>query len=71
MRHDPDDRWEPEIETGWCSHCKKPCDIIGIDNGIGAYEFWGHKGRDVQIDAVSDCCEEPVLDMDPAETSEI
>jgi hypothetical protein len=66
MRIDHDDRWEPETEHGWCSSCGKECTIIGVDDGIGPYEFWGQKGRDVQIIAVSDCCEESVLDIDPA-----
>lgn len=61
MKYDPDDRWEPEPETGICSHCNKECTVIGIDIGIGPYEFWGRKGTDSRLIPVSDCCEEEVL----------
>lgn len=63
MRHDPDDRYEPE--TGWCSECGKACTIIGIDEGIGPYEFWGQKGRNIDIRPASDCCEASVLEYEP------
>lgn len=65
MRHDL--RWEPEVETGWCSHCKKECDIISVDDGIGPYEMHGRRGIHRDIHPVSSCCEENVLDNDPDE----
>jgi len=67
MRHDSDDRWEPEEETGWCPHCKKECTIIGLDVGIGPYECHGRKGRHVDIVAASDCCELDFLEYEPEE----
>lgn len=41
----------------WCKECKQECDVIDVDFGIGAYEYWGAKGVHVDIQAVSDCCE--------------
>lgn len=61
---DWDDRrdfYEPEEETGRCTECGENCTVIGVDNGIGPYEFWGQKGTDVQIDLVSNCCEAKVI----------
>lgn len=49
---------------GICSACKEPCTVKIIDNGIGSYEYWGAKGRDIQLEAVSDCCEAPAYYKD-------
>jgi hypothetical protein len=54
------ENYEPEYETGVCSLCGETCDIRGVDEGIGPYEFWGIKGTDVQIVAASSCCSEPI-----------
>ena len=69
MKLDPDDRYEPDDEHGWCSCCRMPCIIIGVDEGIGGYEVWGFRGGDVDIRPASDCCKEPVLEYDPEEES--
>jgi hypothetical protein len=47
---------------GKCTECGQECNVIIIDFGIGAYEYWGATGIDSQIDAVSDCCEAPAVD---------
>lgn len=66
MRHDPHQYdYEPEVETGWCVHCHKECNIIECDEGIGPYEFWGQKRRHVDIRAASNCCEADVLEYEP------
>ena len=44
---------------GICSDCKEPCEVIIVDSGIGSYEYWGAKGTDVQLEAVSNCCNAP------------
>ena len=44
---------------GICSDCKEPCEVIIVDSGIGAYEYWGARGIDVQLEAVSNCCDAP------------
>ena len=41
----------------WCLECHQECDIITVDNGIGAYEFWGFPGFDTNLVEVSSCCE--------------
>ena len=48
---------------GKCTECGQPCNIILLDIGIGAYEYWGSKEYDIQIEAVSDCCEAPAVDI--------
>ena len=45
------------VEGPICGACDAPCKVIVADQGIGAYEFWGSKGTDVDLQAVSDCCE--------------
>lgn len=47
--------------NGTCTACGQPCKVGIIDNGIGAYEFWGDKCVDIQLEAVSDCCEAPAV----------
>jgi hypothetical protein len=41
-----------------CKCCEKPCEVISVDFGIGAYEYWGATGVDVNIQEVSLCCED-------------
>lgn len=43
--------------NGTCKACGHPCKVGIIDNGIGRYEFWGDKCVDIQLEAVSNCCE--------------
>ncbi len=31
---------------GYCKECGQEVDIYFVDNGIGAYEYWGAKGTD-------------------------
>jgi hypothetical protein len=47
---------------GKCTACGQPCEVCIIDYGIGPYEYWGAPGVDVQLMAVSDCCEAPAVD---------
>jgi hypothetical protein len=46
--------------TGKCTECGEPCEVIVVDFGIGAYEYWGATGYDSRPEAVSNCCEAPV-----------
>ena len=39
-----------------CSACGKDCDATMQDHGIGTYEFWGARYRDVRIELTSECC---------------
>jgi hypothetical protein len=50
------------IMNGTCTACGQPCQVSIIDFGIGSYEYWGALGIDIQLEAVSDCCEEPAVD---------
>jgi len=54
------EEYEPDTEHATCSYCKKECIVVGQDEGIGPYEFWGFKGNHVDIVPVSDCCKESV-----------
>ena len=56
--------------NGICEGCEQECSAIVIDNGIGHYEFWGAPGFDSRPEAVSDCCEAPVLTDDGDRISE-
>lgn len=47
---------------GKCTACGQPCEVGIIDNGIGSYEYWGSKEVDIQLEAVSNCCEAPAVD---------
>ena len=46
-----------------CPECGQPCDVIEVDVGNGAYEFWGQTGVDVHYVPGSSCCHEP-LDLE-------
>lgn len=50
------------LGKSYCTSCGKPCRVILIDTGIGAYEFWGDKCVDKRIEAVSACCEDIAVD---------
>lgn len=52
-------------DSGWCSECGKECGVQVLDYGIGGYDYWGARGNDIQMCAVSDCCEGEVLESEP------
>lgn len=54
----------------YCKSCKEECKVIEVDDGIGAYEFWGARGVDIRRRLASDCCEDDVF-SDPECTKEI
>lgn len=39
-----------------CVNCGDECDVSQQDIGIGAYEYWGFKGVDRNIQTLSTCC---------------
>ena len=39
-----------------------------VDNGIGAYEFWGQRGFHSDVGVVSDCCEKALVYNDSSRT---
>ncbi len=47
---------------GFCSECKKPCQEVERDFGIGAYEYWGATGSHHNWQWVSECCDGDVVD---------
>jgi len=66
-RYDPDDD-NPLLGLRFrCMSCKEECGGKYVDNGIGAYEYWGSRGRHVQKDLASDCCEGDVQELCEAE----
>lgn len=52
----------------FCSECGKECDVIEVDFGIGAYEYWGATGVDINICEVSNCCEADAQETPPSLT---
>ena len=47
--------------NGICSACKESCEVIIVDTGICQYEYWGYKGRQVELEALSTCCDAPAF----------
>lgn len=45
-----------------CAACGQPAKGRDVDFGIGAYEFWGCKGVDTDVQHVSECCEAGFVD---------
>ena len=41
-------------------------EIKEVDNGIGAYEYWGAKGVDRNVQWVSTCCDATLLENTPS-----
>jgi len=53
---------DPE-DMRFCSECgKKDPEFKIVDMGIGSYEFWGSRGRDVRPTVVTNCCGGVVVD---------
>lgn len=50
------------MSDGYCGECKKECNVVTVDYGIGPYEFWGAKGYDSRPADVSNCCEATVYE---------
>jgi hypothetical protein len=50
-----------------CKECNHECQVITVDFGIGAYEYWGAHGVDVQLADVSNCCEASCVTEDEDE----
>lgn len=46
----------------YCGECKKECEIIIVDFGIGTYECYGYCGVDSRPADVSNCCEAEVFE---------
>ena len=56
---------QPDDDTGYyCCECKKPCDVIWTDEGIGQYEYCGARGVHVDWQATSKCCDALVTDQE-------
>lgn len=53
---------ESEHITGYCEECGAQCTSVTHDFGIGLYEYWGQRCRDVNKQEVSPCCEADVID---------
>ena len=51
----------------FCLCCKEECELQVTDEGIGAYEYWGAKGTDVQLVLSSACCQDDFTEIDPKE----
>jgi hypothetical protein len=51
----------------YCTFCNEECEVNIVDEGIGAYEYWGSKEVDIKLVEVSACCGEDVTDELPEE----
>ena len=79
-RYDPEDsydKYDAADEGGEllglrfrCTSCGEECGGKYVDNGIGSYEYWGYRGRHVQKDLASDCCEKDVEEVQDLEDDE-
>ena len=45
-----------------CSACGEVAEGAFVDFGIGAYEYWGQRGVDRNVQWVSRCCEATLLE---------
>ena len=77
MGNDPydymeNDFYDPKDDhpKGYCAGCHEYVTGTYIDYGIGEYEYWGYKGVHVDLELVSPCCEEELLDRIPEEEDE-
>jgi len=52
------------MKNATCPNCKKECQAVQIDDGIGEYEWWGQKCRQQILIWVSECCECEIEDFD-------
>ena len=50
-----------------CEGCGQPAETSDVDFGIGAYEYWGAPGVDVNVQNVTDCCEMSLVSNSRAE----
>jgi hypothetical protein len=53
-----------------CCCCGQECTVKRVDFGIGPYEYWGHRGVDVQERDCSDCCEADLTLYDESPVTE-
>ena len=58
--------WDDDT-TCYCCECKQACVTYMVDEGIGAYEYWGATGVDIQLVAYSSCCDADVTEDPPEE----
>lgn len=65
-RYKPGDKGPGKV-SDLCESCGQPADLVEMDFGIGAYEFWGSPGVDVNIQVVTACCEASTVPNSRAE----
>ena len=53
--------YEPDPpEKQFCAECDEYVEPYFIDEGIGDYEYWGCRGRDIQLVAYCPICDNPL-----------
>ena len=50
--------------TGYCKYCEEDVEVYWVDNGIGAYEYWGARGVDHKWEPVCHQCGEYMEDFE-------
>jgi hypothetical protein len=70
--HDWHDEYDPrdDAEKGYCAGCHEWVTGTLVDYGIGDYEYWGCRGTHVDLEWVSPCCEEELLNKLPEEEND-
>jgi len=54
-------------KEGVCKSCGEECTAEIVDFGIGPYEYGSIRAVDVQLQEVSPCCEDDVIDKEDYE----
>ena len=55
---------QTKVGTADCPQCEKEVDVVMIDCGIGAYEYWGAKGVDTDLRPSCSICQEELDSQD-------
>lgn len=64
--YDFDNYDEPDpAPSGYCAECGDHVQGVAVDMGIGAYEYWGARGVDTDIQFLSPCCEAEIKENPP------
>lgn len=57
LREHDRDECADKLSPGYCPNCECMRDAKVVDFGIGAYEYWGSRGRHVDKREVCSYCE--------------
>ena len=52
---------------GYCSECRRECEGVDLDFGVGTTEYWGSVANHHEWRHVSTCCEAEIIAYEDAE----